>query len=409
MNKLIAEVAVDKTFFSFDTDYSYAVPDDLADKAMVGCDVKVPFGAGNVLRNGIIVALSDGDTDKLKSINSIGDKVLSDEMVSLAIWLKERCFCTTYDCLKQMLPRGFGKVHGKSERMVRLVDDSEDVLLGVTKKQKIVCDLLLDVGSASASEICEFCSVGMTVLKNLEKNGIIEFYKREILRNPFADITDGEQSEIVLSDEQNKAYSTYADMMKNSGGTGLLYGVTGSGKTQVYLKLIDDAINSGKDAIVLVPEISLTPQTLSIFHKRYGNKCAVIHSGLSIGERNDEYKRADRGEAKIVIGTRSAIFAPVHNLGLIIMDEEQEHTYKSERTPRYNTKDVARFRAGYNKALFLMTSATPSIEAYSAALKGKYVLCELNERYGEADLPQVITVDMKREMKRGNKTPISLT
>ena len=409
MNKLIAEVAVDKTFFSFDTDYSYAVPDDLADKAMVGCDVKVPFGAGNVLRNGIIVALSDGDTDKLKSINSIGDKVLSDEMVSLAIWLKERCFCTTYDCLNQMLPRGFGKVHGKSERMVRLVDDSEDVLLGVTKKQKIVCDLLLDVGSASASEICEFCSVGMTVLKNLEKNGIIEFYKREILRNPFADITDGEQSEIVLSDEQNKAYSTYANMMKNSGGTGLLYGVTGSGKTQVYLKLIDDAINSGKDAIVLVPEISLTPQTLSIFHKRYGNKCAVIHSGLSIGERNDEYKRADRGEAKIVIGTRSAIFAPVHNLGLIIMDEEQEHTYKSERTPRYNTKDVARFRAGYNKALFLMTSATPSIEAYSAALKGKYVLCELNERYGEADLPQVITVDMKREMKRGNKTPISLT
>ena len=407
MNKLIAEIAVDKTFFSFDTDYSYAVPDELSDKVEIGCAVKVPFGAGNVLRNGIVVSVKDGNADKLKYIHSVDCKVLSDEMVSLALWLKERCFCTTYDCLKQMLPRGFGKTQGKSERMVRLVDDSEDVLLGVTKKQKTVCDLLLDVGSASASEICEFCSVGITVLKNLEKSGIIEFYKREILRNPYSEITDGVQTEIVLSDEQQNAYRTYSDMMNSGGGTGLLYGVTGSGKTQVYLKLIDDAINNEKDAIVLVPEISLTPQTLSIFHKRYGSKCAVIHSGLSIGERNDEYKRADRGEAKIVIGTRSAIFAPLHNIGLIIMDEEQEHTYKSERTPRYNTKDVARFRAGYNKALFLMTSATPSIEAYSNAKSGKYVLCELNERYGEADLPEVITVDMKREMRNGNKTPLS--
>ncbi|MBQ9518216.1 MAG: primosomal protein N' [Eubacterium sp.] len=409
MNNLIAEIAVDKTFFSFDTDYSYAVPAEFADKIEVGYDVKVPFGAGNVLRSGIVVALKNGNTDKLKFIHSIDKKVLIDEMVSLALWLRERCFCTTYDCLKQMLPRGYGKFKGKSERMVRLVDDSEDVLLGVTKKQKTVCDLLLDVGSASANEVCEFCSVGMTVLKNLEKNGIVEFYKREVLTTPYADVTEGEQTPIELSAEQQNAYSTYANMMQNGGGTGLLYGVTGSGKTQVYLKLIDDAINSGKDAIVLVPEISLTPQTLAIFHKRYGSKCAVIHSGLSIGERNDEYKRADRGDAKIVIGTRSAIFAPLHNLGLIIMDEEQEHTYKSERTPRYNTKDVARFRAGYNKALFLMTSATPSIEAYSNAKKGKYVLCELSERYGDADLPDVITVDMKREARNGNKTPLSAT
>ena len=195
--------------------------------------------------------------------------------------------------------------------------------------------------------------------------------------------------------------------MENGGGTGLLFGVTGSGKTQVYLKLIDKAIENGKDVIVLVPEISLTSQVIAIFHKRYGDMVAVFHSALSMGERNDEYKRADRGDARIVIGTRSAVFAPLHNLGLIIMDEEQEHTYKSERTPRYHAKDAANFRCKYNKALFLMTSATPSLESYSNAVKGKYALCEMNERYGDAKLPQVITVDMKAEMKSGNHTPVS--
>ncbi|MBR3148560.1 MAG: primosomal protein N', partial [Eubacterium sp.] len=409
MKNKVAKVAVDGTFFSFDTDYSYVIPAELQNAAQICSYVKVPFGSGNRLRNGIIVSFEDFSADKLKCINSVEDKVLSEEMVSLALWLKDRCFCTTYDCLKQMLPRGFGKIRGKSERMVRLVDYNEDILLSVTPKQRIVCELLLDVGSASSNEVCEFCSVGITVLKNLEKQGIIEFYKREILRNPYAEVTEGEMTSIELSEEQNSAFQTYSSMMNSNGGTGLLFGVTGSGKTQVYLKLIDGAVSNGGDVIVLVPEISLTPQTLNIFHKRYGSKCAVIHSGLSIGERNDEYKRADRGEAKIIIGTRSAIFAPVHNLKLIIMDEEQEHTYKSERTPRYDTKDVARFRAGYNKALFLMTSATPSVESYSNAKKGKYELCELSERYGDAVLPEVITVDMKREMKLGSKSPISST
>ncbi len=216
-----------------------------------------------------------------------------------------------------------------------------------------------------------------------------------------------ENKDIELSAQQMEAYTTYSNMLDGEGGTGLLFSVTGSGKTQVYLKLIDKALENQKDVIVLVPEISLTPQALSIFHKRYGDKVAVFHSGLSLGERNDEYKRADRGEAKIVIGTRSAVFAPLHNLGLIIMDEEQESTYKSERTPKYNTKDVANFRCKYNKALFLMTSATPSLETYSNALNNKYVLCELTQRFGDAKLPQVITVDMKQEMKNGNKSPIS--
>lgn len=409
MDLLIATVAVDNTFFSYDTDYSYIVPNSLRNDVQIGSKVSVPFGRGDKTRDGIIVNLieeSDDNIDGLKKIKSVEKKVLSDEMVKLALWIKERCFCTTYDCLKQMLPRKYGVLKGKSERMVRLLVDDESELSQVTKKQKTVCDLLLDIGTAGANEICEFCSVGISVLKNLEKNGIIEFYSKEIYRNPYENKEIIDNSEILLSDEQQKAYLINKNML-GSGKTGLLFGITGSGKTQIYLKLIDDVIKNGKDVIVLVPEIALTPQTLSIFHRRYGDKVAVIHSGLSLGERNDEYKRIDRGVAKIVVGTRSAVFAPVHNLGLIVMDEEQEQTYKSERTPRYNAKDVAKFRAGYNKAYFLMSSATPSIETYSNALNGKYVLSTVTQRYGNAVLPNVITVDMKSEMKNGNKSPIS--
>lgn len=409
MNNNIATVAVEKTFFNIDSDFDYLIPNDLVKEIEIGTMVKVPFGNGNRLRDGIVVNLYSAINTSLKSIKSIvGDKpILSAEAVSLALWLKERCFCTTYECLRLMLPRGIGKVSDASAKVATLLTVNENDLPKLTQKQKSVVDLLFDVNTASVSEICEFCSVGVSVIKNLEKYGVISIYDKEVLRNPYKDVQITENKDIELSPQQMKAYTTYSNMLDGEGGTGLLFGVTGSGKTQVYLKLIDKALENQKDVIVLVPEISLTPQALSIFHKRYGDKVAVFHSGLSLGERNDEYKRADRGEAKIVIGTRSAVFAPLHNLGLIIMDEEQESTYKSERTPKYNTKDVANFRCKYNKALFLMTSATPSLETYSNALNNKYVLCELTQRFGDAKLPQVITVDMKQEMKNGNKSPIS--
>lgn len=410
MNRTVATVAVEKTFFSPESDFDYYVPKELEDSIQAGSMVRVPFGNGNKLRDGIVIKTYTAINSNLKDIDCIvGEKpVLSQELVSLAVWLKERCFCTTYDCLKQMLPRGFGKIKASTSRMVKLLIEREEDLPKLTPKQRSVVNLLFDIGTASADEICEFCSVGISVLKNLEKYGVISFYDREKYRNPYKNIhTDPELKDIELTSQQKRAYDTFLNLMNNGGGTGLLFGVTGSGKTQVYLKLIDSAIENNKDVIVLVPEISLTSQAIAIFHRRYGSKVAVLHSGLSLGERNDEYKRADRGEAKIVVGTRSAVFAPLHNLGLIIMDEEQEHTYKSERTPRYNTKDVANFRCRFNKALFLMTSATPSLESYSNALKGKYVLCEMNARYGDAQLPQVITVDMKAEMKNGNHSPIS--
>lgn len=412
MNRLIATVAVENTFFSALSDYDYYIPEELKEAIIEGTRVKVPFGKGNALRNGVVIKIFEAINTGLKEIKAVDKNasVLDREMVELALWLKERCFCTTYDCLRQMLPRGIDKVGSKSEKMMRLADDNAEITQRLTPKQQSVVNLLSDVGAAEVNEICEFCSVGKSVLDNLVKYGICEYYKKEVFRNPYGNADSlVDRKDIVLSAEQEKAFLTYSDMLKNGGGTGLLYGVTGSGKTQVYLKLIDEAVDMGKDVIVMVPEISLTPQALSIFHKRYGKKVAVFHSGLSLGERNDEYKRADCGEAKIVIGTRSAVFAPLHNLGLIVIDEEQEHTYKSERTPKYNAADAANFRCKYNKALLLLTSATPSVESYSAAVNGKYKLCELNERYGKSTLPQVITVDMKAEIKGGNKTPVSNT
>lgn len=411
MNKLIATVAVENTFFSAGDDYDYYVPQALNTRITCGTRVTVPFGRSNIKRHGIVVKLFYAVNSQLKEICSVDEKTvpLSEEMVSLALWLKERCFCTTYDCLRQMLPRGTDKIHDKSSKMIRLsVEDTNLSAVRLTPKQQSVYNLLCDVQSAGVNEVCEFCSVGKGVLDNLVKYGVCEYFEKEVYRTPYSNVSEnGERTPIVLSDSQQDAFDTYLDMLQNNGGTGLLYGVTGSGKTQVYLKLIDETLALGKDVIVLVPEISLTPQMLSIFHKRYGKKVAVLHSRLSIGERTDEYKRADRGEAKIVIGTRSAVFAPVHHLGLIVMDEEQEHTYKSERTPRYHAREVARFRCRYNHALLLMTSATPSVDSYSAAVNGKYKLCEIHERYGNSKLPEVITVDMKNEIASGNKSPIS--
>lgn len=407
MNRLIATVAVENTFFNTDSDYDYYVPQKLENCIKCGTKVKVPFGRGNVLRSGIVLSVFSGINSELKEIHSADDKIipLDEEMVQLALWLKERCFCTTYDCLRQMLPRGVDKISDKSSRMIRLCENP--AIPKLTPKQQRVYDLLCDVGSATVNEVAEFCSVGKGVLDNLVKYNVCEYFEKEVYRMPYKNISEsGNAKPIVLSKEQRAAFDVYSKML-NGGGTGLLFGVTGSGKTQVYLSLIDEAVARDKDVIVLVPEISLTPQMLSIFHERYGRRVAVLHSGLSIGERSDEYKRAARGEAKIVVGTRSAVFAPLHNLGLIIMDEEQEHTYKSERTPRYHAREVANFRCKYKKALFLMTSATPSVETYSAAVGGKYVLCELAHRYGEAKLPKVITVDMKAEIKSGSRSPIS--
>ncbi len=278
----------------------------------------------------------------------------------------------------------------------------------LTAKQKEVFRTLRDIGAASVKEICYFTGVTAAVVQNLEKRGIAEFYETEIFRNPYEPAEPRDTGDIALSPEQQAAFSHLKQQYEaGTGGVSLLYGVTGSGKTLVFMKLIDEVYRQGKGVIVMVPEISLTPQTIGRFHKRYGSRVAVFHSGLSMGERLDEWKRVKNGQALIAVGTRSAVFAPFENLGLIVMDEEQEYTYKSESSPRYHAREVAKYRCGYHRALLVLASATPSLESYFLAVNGKYTLEALPNRYGTAQLPEVIVADMNEQMTAGNTTAFS--
>ena len=295
---------------------------------------------------------------------------------------------------------GFRHTGDATVRTVRLLPRNEDAAPPkLTDKQKSVLSLLEDVGAASVKEVCYFCGVTPAVTTALAHKGLVELYDAESLRKPY-EVADDEPEVAPhkLNKEQQAAYNQLVALYEAGKPAGaLLHGVTGSGKTAVYMNLIDRVLEDNRQVIVLVPEISLTPQMMHLFLRKYKRKVAVLHSGLAIGERMDEWKRIKRGEARIVVGTRSAVFAPCEDLGLIVMDEEQEHTYKSESTPRYHARDIARFRSAHHGALMLLTSATPSVESYHAAQSGRYTLVELTHRYGDVQLPQVEVVDMRQE------------
>ena len=295
-----------------------------------------------------------------------------------------------------------------TQKWVRINSLENDVKL--TPRQKEVVSLLKDIETASVKELRYFTGVTVSVIDNLVKKGILCYFEKQVFRTPYKENVNPNKTEIVLTEEQQLAFDGLLNKLnQNSGETSLLYGITGSGKTQVFLKLVDSVSAENKGVIVMVPEISLTPQMINIFTSRYGNKIAVFHSAMSMGQRMDEWKRIKNGEALIAIGTRSAIFAPFSNLGLIIIDEEQEHTYKSEKTPRFHTRDLARFRIAYHKGLLCLASATPSIESFTLAKQGKYSLFTLKNRYGKAILPETETVDMKKEILNGNTSSISNT
>lgn len=295
---------------------------------------------------------------------------------------------------------GFRHTGDATIRTVRLLQrDADSAMPKLTDKQKSVLSLLEDVGAASVKEVCYFCGVTPAVITALARKELVELYDAEVLRTPY-DTADTEPQIVsqVLNDEQQTAFDRLAELYDAKKPAGaLLYGVTGSGKTAVYMNLIDRVLADGRQVIVLVPEISLTPQMMRLFLQKYGRRVAVLHSSLAIGERMDEWKRIKRGEARIVVGTRSAVFAPCDELGLIVMDEEQEHTYKSESNPRYHARDIARFRSNHHGALLLLASATPSVESYHAAKSGRYTLVELTKRFGDVQLPQVEVVDMRQE------------
>lgn len=301
----------------------------------------------------------------------------------------------------------FRKVGDKSQKTVRICDGFDVDSLNLTEKQQSVLDILMCSGEASLREICYYTGVTTAVVDALVKKGIAEYSKVEVFRTPKSEIV--ERTDLPrLSVEQNEAFEGLKSLCaQGKGAVALLYGVTGSGKTSVFLHTIKSVVDSGKGVILMVPEIALTPQLIRGIKSVFGDEVAVFHSGLSLGERLDEYKRVKRGFAKIAVGTRSAVFAPFDNLGLIVMDEEQEHTYKSEQKPRFHARDVAKFRCANENALLLLSSATPDVESYYYAKSGRYSLFTLRNRFGTATLPQVIVADMNIETEGGNTTGIS--
>lgn len=276
------------------------------------------------------------------------------------------------------------------------------------QQTKVLAAMVEEGAPMNTAELTERADVTAAVLKTLEKAGIIECVEHRIARNPYMDIPFEGRTPLSLNEEQTHAAETLFDLMDTKDAkAALLYGVTGSGKTRVITALIDRMLDAGRSVILLLPEIALTPQSVAIFCARYGRKVAVMHSGLSVGERYDAYCRIRRGDANVVIGTRSAVFAPVQNLGAIIIDEEQEHTYKSDRDPRYHAREIARRRCAYGKAMMVLASATPLVETMDRARRGIYTEIRLGERYGAAVLPKTEIIDLREEAKNGNNSVIS--
>ncbi len=375
-------------------------------------------------------ALPVGITFKVCELISKGDVPFEDEFAFLNDYFKNNSFAAS-DTLKELFPKlsdrsiasliksgQLSKTANASRKMndatlksVRPAVSREELdAVTLTDKQRTVAELIFELGTVSVKEIIYFTGVTVSVINTLVKKGLIELFDKEIYRTPNYELLYKNTEEISLTDEQKKAFNELSTLYSSEKPeVSLLYGVTGSGKTSVFLKLVKQAVSEGRGVIVMVPEISLTPQTIERFGRHFGNKIAVFHSAMSIGQRMDEYKRVRNGEALVAIGTRSAIFAPVKNLSLIIIDEEQEHTYKSEKSPRFHARDLAKFRVHYNNALLVLASATPSVESYSAAMNGKYKISALSSRFGKAVLPEVITVDMRRELTGGNAGTLSRT
>ena len=490
----VAKIALQAATYAIDKPYDYQVPPELLDTLRPGMRVVVPFGAGNRRTEGIVLALEGGypDDPRRKSILTVLDEepVLDGEALRLALWMRERWFCTVYDAARAMLPAGlyfslqdrwklapgvdreaayaaagrseharhivellfasgreadvaqikeaFGTkdpnpalkllrdkgiltletsasrgVGDKKELVASLAIPPEEAMALVTPRRRsaplryAVTELLCALGSASAKELCYFTGAANATLRSLEKSGILRLEHREVFRR--VTVEAGERAAPpVLNAEQQAAFEGL-DALAAAGrpAAALLYGVTGSGKTQVYLRLIYEALARGRTAMVLVPEIALTPQLLRIFASHFGDDIAVLHSSLRAGERYDEWKRVRSGQARVVIGTRSAVFAPLRNLGLLILDEEQESTYKSENVPKYHARDVAKYRCAQNDALLVLGSATPSVESMYHARRGDYRLFTLRRRYNEQALPEVLIADMKQELRVGNGTSLS--
>ena len=415
---MICEVYIFDVPYHIDRPFDYSCGADV----VRGDVVKVPFGKANNLRFGAVVNVkNEQPAENLKPVHSVIDRLrLSEELLGLCLFMKEYTLCTFGEAVRCILPPGsFAAVEGvKYRRRYALAISADEARLLLEKTgregirsagQRYVLERMIALGEIDAELLRSEPGVSSAHLKSLTDRGVITFTEAEFIRNPYAAYAEKQSCEkITLSGAQSVAYdkllSLYTDPAARAA---LLYGVTGSGKTKVIMKMIDRVLEDGKNVIMLVPEISLTPQTVALFCTRYGARVAVIHSSLSQGERLDAWRRIKRDEVDLVIGTRSAIFAPLSNLGMIVIDEEHEHTYKSDSDPKYHARDIAAYRCGKNNALMLLASATPAVESFYKAKSGSYELVPIRERFGGFKLPDAVIVDMREELRRGNTTPIS--
>lgn len=410
---MIVEIIINTNVKTLNKTFDYNVPDDLEPK--LGDRVYVHFGNQKKLDEGIIIGFKDKSEYKLKDIVKIQKDNISENRIKLAQWMSNRYFCNLSECLKLMLPPGTGNkeetkrtkektlnVYSLSKTIVEIETDIENNLIR-GNKQIDVLRLLYDNHNMSLQDIEIMAKASSATVKTLVDKGYLKQSEKQIERDPFQEKEIQKTNELRLNIEQQDAYYRI-----NEPGEYLLHGITGSGKTEIYLQLIKRELEKGKTAIVLVPEISLTPQTIDRFTSRFGKeKIAVLHSKLSNGERFDQWNKIKEGKAQIVIGARSAIFAPIKNLGIIIIDEEHDSSYQSESTPQYDALEIARKIADEENIKLVLGSATPDTRTYKNALEGKITLIELTKRANNARLPEVEIVDLRDELANGNHNMIS--
>ncbi|MFV8832609.1 primosomal protein N' [Faecalibacterium prausnitzii] len=417
-------VAVSNATFHFDKLYTYAVMPDQQDTVKLGSMVLVPFGRGSRARMGVVLACdAEPESAKLKYLFDVApaSACLTPELLRLVHFLKERTFCTYYEAVKAVIPYGAqykpavaadGVTPVLQKQLTRHTENSYKLVGALQQKPKptakqLAAVALLGGGPRTLNEL-EDKGISRAVLDNLCAKGVLECSKVNKSIDLYSSIPLKNEP-ICLTAEQQAAYDALLPKLEDDAPhSALLYGVTGSGKTLVFLKLIAHCLEQGRKALVLVPEISLTPQMILRLKSQFGRRVAVQHSALNHTERLLQWQMIQDGGADIVVGTRSAIFSPLENIGLIIIDEEQEHTYRSESAPRYSAHEVARQRAAENGALLLLASATPSTESFYAAQHGRTQLVRLTQRYGGNPLPKVQIVDMRAELASGNPREISL-
>lgn len=398
-NLMYAQVIVDIAHSQVDRVFEYSCPQDM----QVGCRVKVPFG-GRIVE-GFVIALSEAPSfpaEKIKPVHSVYDEqpALVEECFALMQSIADRYRVPKAASLRLFIPSEMrlGRVNEAYEKFVRATGNGE---IKPSAKKQVAALQALQSGDMPLAKLLESYSRG--VVNALTQNGAAEIYKVRRNRTPIPQDNEREPAK-VLTPAQTAAVE-YIE--KSDKRVQLIHGVTGSGKTEIYLTLIARQLAAGKSSIFLVPEISLTPQMLGQLRRRFGSRAAILHSGLSAGERFDEWWRLRSGEAKIAIGARSAIFAPLENIGVIIIDEEHDASYNSETAPRYSTVDVAKMRAEYNGCKLILGSATPSVESYVQATEGKYGLVTLTERINGKPMPEIVIADMRREVRRGNVSNLS--